>query len=92
MFSSKDWGHIDAIRQLQLVQHHVDHIEARIAGPRPLTAAEEIEVTDLLRREFSHSFRLSFEYVDEVERTPSRKFEDFVCRVPEPVPTPIGGA
>lgn len=90
MFSSKDWGHIDAIRQLQLVQHELDLIEARIVGPRPLTSAEENEVTALLRREFAHPFRLSFRYVDDVERTPSRKFEDFVSRVPGPEPARAG--
>lgn len=82
LFGSREWGHIDALRQLQLIQHDVDRIEAKVAGPRPLTRAEESEVAGLLRKRFDYPFELVFTYVDVIDRTPSRKFEDFVSLVP----------
>ncbi|MDQ4134135.1 MAG: phenylacetate--CoA ligase family protein [Actinomycetota bacterium] len=81
LFGSREWGHIDAIRQLQLVQHEVDRIEARIVGPRPLSDYEEMEVGGLLRKRFDYPFHLTFTYLDRIDRTETRKFEDFVCRV-----------
>jgi phenylacetate-CoA ligase len=82
LFGSRDWGHLEAIRQLQLVQHDLDRVEARIVGPRPLTEVEEDEIAGLLRKRFDYPFEVTFSYLDEIERTSSRKFEDFVSRVP----------
>lgn len=82
MFSSSVWGHIDAIRQLQLVQHAVDHIEARIVCSRPLTGGEESEFESLLRAQFNFPFQLTITYLDSIDRQANRKFEDFVSLVP----------
>lgn len=84
MFTSRKWGHIDAVRQLQLVQHDLDHIEARIVGPRPLTSPEEHEFTALLRDEFAFPFNLTITYLDGIDRSRSMKFEDFISFVPPP--------
>lgn len=87
MFSSRKWGHLDAVRQLQLVQHDLDHIEARIVvGSRPLTPAEEDEFVTLLHAEFSFPFQHTLSYLDGIDRRGSMKFEDFVSHVPVPVP------
>ncbi len=83
-FTSRKWGHIDALRQLQLVQHELDHIEARIVGPHPLSASEEEEFTTLLREEFAFPFRLTITYLDAIDRNRSMKFEDFVSFVRPP--------
>jgi phenylacetate-CoA ligase len=81
LFSSRVWGRIEVIRQLQLVQHEIDHIEARIVGPRPLTAQEEFQLTAMLRQQFTYPFHLSFTYLDSIDRSQGLKFEDFVSRV-----------
>lgn len=82
-FSSYDWRHIEAMRQLQVVQHDVDHLEARVVGPRPLNEVETAEVEAALRRamaqqSYDHPFRLTFTHLDHIDRTGSGKFEDFV--------------
>ena len=84
LFSSREWAHIEAIRQLQLVQHRVDEVEARIVGSRPLTTDEEAELTSRLRRRFDYPLKLSFTYLDDVARTDGHKFEDFVSLVTDP--------
>lgn len=82
MFSSPVWAHLEAVRQLQLVQHSLDHIEARIVGPRPLSPDEEVEFEALLRSQFQFPFRLTLTHLDTIDRTSSRKFEDFVSHLP----------
>ena len=81
MFSSTVWGHMDAIRQLQLVQHEVRRIEARVVGPRPLSGPEEGELTAYLRTHFPWQFELTMTYLREIDRGQGMKFEDFVSFV-----------
>jgi phenylacetate-CoA ligase len=83
LFSSA-WRGVDAIHQIQIVQHDLEHVEARIVGPRPLTADEEATFTAKLHELFRHPFRVSFEYRERIDRTQQRKFEDFVSRIPGP--------
>ncbi len=75
------WQGIDAIRQLQIVQHDLEHVQARIVGPRPLTADEEATFTAKLQHAFRHPFRVTFEYLDRIDRSQDLKFEEFVSRV-----------
>jgi phenylacetate-coenzyme A ligase PaaK-like adenylate-forming protein len=83
-FGVDSWAAIPAIRQFQLVQTELDHIEARIVGPRPLTTREAEEVTASMRARLGFPVRVSFTYLDRIDRTRSLKFEDFVSLVPEP--------
>ncbi|MDQ4134134.1 MAG: phenylacetate--CoA ligase family protein [Actinomycetota bacterium] len=83
-FTWNDWGHIGDIRQMQLVQHELDRVEARIVGPRPLTADEQAELAAIMQRRFGYAFQVSFTFLDAIERTSTRKFEDFVSRVAQP--------
>ena len=78
------WKGIDAIRQIQIVQHDLEHIQARIVGPRPLTAEEEATFTAKIHELFRYPFRVTFEYLAGIDRTKQRKFEEFISRVPEP--------
>lgn len=80
-FGSTAWGDLGAIRQLQLVQHTVGSIEARVIGPRALTRAEEAEFATRLRRAFPWEFELMFTYLRGIDRTAAVKFEEFVSLV-----------
>jgi len=80
-FPPSVWGHLLAIRQLQLVQHEVGTMEARVIGPRALTAGEEDDLAGHLRRSFPWRFELTFTYLREIDRTARVKFEDFVSFV-----------
>ncbi|MEA2825849.1 MAG: hypothetical protein QOG43_288 [Actinomycetota bacterium] len=75
------WKGVDAIRQIQIVQHDLEHIQVRIVGPRPLTAEEEATFTAKLQELFRYPFRVTFEYLDRIDRTRQRKFEEFVSHV-----------
>jgi phenylacetate-CoA ligase len=70
--------HVAPVRQFQLIQKSLTLIEARMAVARPLTAAEEAQVLDLVREELGYPFEVSFTYLDELRRNPANgKFEDF---------------
>ncbi|HEX7275862.1 MAG TPA: hypothetical protein VF244_00665, partial [Acidimicrobiales bacterium] len=80
-FPSAVWGRIEVIRQLQLVQHQVGHIEARVIGPRALSRAEEAELSIRLHQYFPWPFELTLTYLREIDRQRGIKFEDFVSLV-----------
>jgi phenylacetate-CoA ligase len=76
------WKHVDAVRQIQLVQATTDKIRARIVGPRPLTADEETVFKGDLTTCLGYPFDVSFEYLGAIDRSETLKFEDFVSLVP----------
>ncbi len=78
------WKGVDAIHQIQIVQLDLGHVHVRLVGPRPLTAEEEATFTATLHEQFRYPFRVTFEYLDRIDRARDRKFEDFVSRVPGP--------
>ena len=80
-FGSAWKGLGDVIHQFQLVQEDLDHIHARIVGPRPLTPEEQSTVAAELVRRFGYPFRVTFEFLAAIGRAPGAKFEDFVSRV-----------
>lgn len=77
------WRNVDAVRQFQLAQLEIDHIEARIVGPRALTADEEVRFATALCERFGYPFHVTFRYLDTIDRSESLKFEDFVCLIGE---------
>lgn len=77
----KIWREIGVIRQLQLVQHDIQHIEARVVSVRPLTAEEEANFGAIVHERFGHPFRVSFTYLERIERPKNLKFEDFISLV-----------
>jgi phenylacetate-CoA ligase len=72
---------IAPVVQHQIVQHDVEHIEARLVVERDLTADEESALRALIVERLGHDFRLSFSYPQRIERTRAGKFEEFVSHV-----------
>ena len=81
VFPTTAWAHLTAIRRLQLVQHTVGSIEARVVGPRLLSDREEEDLAAQLRRYFPWDFELTFTYLRGIDRTTDVKFEEFVSLV-----------
>lgn len=81
-FPSETWIDIAPIRRLQLVQHTLTAIEARIVADRDLGADETARLAAALRETLGHPFDVSVSRVDAIGRGGNFKFEDFICRVP----------
>lgn len=80
-FPSKEWSVIGTIRQMQLAQHDLESIEARIVADQPLLPVEEERLRQVLVERFGYPFRIDITYHDEIPRGGSWKYEDFISEV-----------
>jgi phenylacetate-CoA ligase len=82
-FSLSKWGFALPVRQLQMVQHALDHIEVRLVCTRPLQPQETDLLIDAIREGFGYPFRITVTPVAFIARSANFKYEDFVCLVPD---------
>lgn len=80
-FPADAWGHLTVIRQIQLVQHTPDAIEARLVTDRELADAEKAEFTAILQRCLRYPFSIAVNRVPEIPPSPNHKYEDFVSMI-----------
>jgi phenylacetate-CoA ligase len=74
-------GAVSAIRQAQFIQPALDRIELRVVLDRPLTEDEQRATIAIVRRTLGHPFAVSIVPVHRIERGPTLKYEEFICRV-----------
>lgn len=74
------YRHIAPVVQHQIVQHDLEHVEARLVVERPLSSDEEDALRVLILERLGYAFRLSFSYPERIERSRGGKFEEFVSR------------
>ncbi|MEE8213348.1 MAG: phenylacetate--CoA ligase family protein, partial [Alphaproteobacteria bacterium] len=77
-FYSDDLAGIAPVRQVQLVQRSVHDIDVRLVVARALTGDEEERLKSVILEYLGHPFTLRFTYVDEIPRSASGKYEDFL--------------
>jgi phenylacetate-CoA ligase len=70
------------LRQLQMVQRSSDGIEVHLVTERAITADEESRLAEAIRTSLGYDFTLNFHYCQEIPRSKSGKFEDFMCEIP----------
>ena len=70
-----------SIRQFQYVQKSLDEIEYRIVTPARLTSDQERQLRELIIGNFGDSFQITITYHEEIPRTRSGKYEEFVSEV-----------
>jgi phenylacetate-CoA ligase len=72
-----EMGKAAPIVQHQIVQRGPGRIVARLVTQRALTGAEEARVVELLHKSLGYPFEVALEYPEQIERSPSGKFEEF---------------
>ena len=72
---------IAPVRQIQLIQNSVEQIDVKLVVTQPLSSSEEKSLRGYIVECLGHPFALSFIYVDEIPRSASGKYEDFICLV-----------
>lgn len=80
-FPAEGWLPIAPVRQFQLVQRDLEHIEARFVADRPVTADEKQRLAAMLHEYLRYPFRIDFVQLERIERKPNCKFEDFISEV-----------
>jgi phenylacetate-CoA ligase len=74
-------GAVPAIRQAQFIQPALDRIELRVVLDRPLNGDEQRETIAIVRRTLGYPFTVDIVPVARIERGPTLKYEEFICRV-----------
>ena len=67
------------LQQFQLVQTALENLELKLVVSEPLSEAQEQEITAILQRFLDYPFQIKFTYLDSIPRSPSGKYEDFLC-------------
>ena len=74
---------IAPVRQYQLIQQNLQVTEVRLACDRGLTAAEEVQLKEIILEALGYPAELRFKYFEgELPRAPNGKFEDVISLVP----------
>lgn len=81
-YASNILGKLFPMKQFRLVQTSLRELVLELVPSRPLTVDEEQGLRSLVIGTLGHPFELELRCVDDIPRSPSGKFEDFVCRVP----------
>jgi len=82
-FNSDDLNQVAPIRQFQLIQTALDQIDVNLVLTRAMTEQEEAALGKLMQERLSPDVQLNFCSLDEIPRSPSGKYEDFICRIPD---------
>jgi len=71
------------IRQYQVIQHSLDDIEVRLVTSGKIGPAQEAKLAEMVHAAIGHPFPLRFScFEQELPKTKSGKFEEFVSHVP----------
>jgi phenylacetate-CoA ligase len=77
-FLTEEWAFDLGVRQIQVHQRDLENIHVSLVTERPLKAAEEQRMLESIRSTLRrHPFKLHIDYVDDIPRDPSGKFEEF---------------
>ena len=77
------FGELAPVKRFQVAQTAVDRLELRLAVERPLSADEERRLKDHLLTRFPEPFTITLAYHQELAPSPSGKYEDFRCEIPD---------
>ncbi len=70
-----------SVRQWQIVQKSRQALEIRLVAPLPLDSAQEAALRTLAAQRLGEYFEVQLTYCNEIPRTPSGKFEDYICAI-----------
>lgn len=75
-----EYRDVAPVRQYQVIQHDLHHVELRLVVDRPLTSMEETQLCTIVQKWLRHPFEIRLVYFSErIPPAPGGKFEDFVC-------------
>ena len=80
-FRRRQFTNLIPVRQHQFVQTSSDIIEVRLVVDRPVTVAEEQQLSNLFNERLPFHFQFNFIYTDEIPRHSTGKFEDFYSEI-----------
>jgi phenylacetate-CoA ligase len=82
-FGATFYRGIAPLTQYKFIQTSRDTIEARLVVERPLTQAEREALRTRIQMTLPCPFRIDFNFVAEIQRSPGWKYEDFISQIGE---------
>lgn len=76
-FLTEEWAFDLGVRQLQVHQRDLESVHVALVTERKLRPAEEARIVESIAKTLGHPFEVHVDYVDEIPRDPSGKFEEF---------------
>ncbi len=80
-FILSNWAKIAPIRQLQVIQHTRAKIEVKMVLKQSMEPEVEARLRKAITQDLDRNFKFSLTYVDEILRSKSGKYEDFVSNI-----------
>jgi phenylacetate-CoA ligase len=68
--------------QFQVIQKSLTDIQIKLAHIHAFNPEQEEKLRTQLKIVFDYPFNFSFDYIDNIERGPGGKYEDFKCEIP----------
>jgi len=75
------YGDLINIKKFQMIQHSLEKIEVKLVCKPHLTIEQEQALTTKLHETMGYAFQITFNYVDNIQRSKGGKFEDFISNV-----------
>lgn len=72
---------IASVVQIQVIQHTIEDMEAKLVPTRKLTNSEEQQVIQVLQESLGYPFRIRLTYLNEIPRSQGGKFDTFISLV-----------
>ncbi len=69
------------IQQIQIIQKSVNRLDIQVVVEKPLSAAQQLLIIDLMHQNYHHAYDIRFHYSKEIMRSKSGKFEEFISEV-----------
>jgi hypothetical protein len=76
-----DYESVAPVRQAQVIQRSLEHIEARLVTSSKPTSTQETALVELIQTRMGYPFQVTLTYVDELSRSRGNKFEDFISEI-----------
>jgi len=80
-FGMDEFERIIPFSQIQLVQRSFEHIEVRLVTDVDVTTEHELALARHVRKRFDFVDQVTFSYLDEIPRSVTDKYEDFLSEV-----------
>lgn len=77
------------VEQAQFIQTQPDRIELRVKMARPLQGSEREDLVRVVQKILHYPFAVEVAEVDQIERGPTGKYEEFVSRLETPTHTSV---
>ena len=76
-----DFSAVAPVRQAQLIQKALDHIEVKLVADGALNSDAERRIASIVQRNFDYPVRVSITYPSTIARSSRDKFEDFLSEL-----------